>query len=153
VTRGLVVVEDVARDAELLERARAFAVGADADLVVVSVATPAEYEELEATLETIGRAEGTSYDQSAVREGLTGDVDDLAADVLGGRVRYDRRTVVEPAADQPDVLLAMAERRGCDHVFLPGRRRSPTGKAVFGDRTQQVLLRFDGYVTATLHDS
>jgi nucleotide-binding universal stress UspA family protein len=153
VTRGLVVVEDATRDEALLERARQFADGGDGDLVVVALATPEEYEELEATLETIGEAEGTSYDEAAVWEGLGGDVDDLAEDVLGDRVRYDRRTIVRPPEEQPDALLAIADRRDCDHILLPGRRRSPTGKAVFGDRTQQVLLRFDGHVTAALHDS
>jgi nucleotide-binding universal stress UspA family protein len=153
VTRGLVVVEAVSRDEALLERARQFAEGSNGDLVVVALATPDEYEELEATLEMIGEAEGTSYDEAAVWEGLSGDVDDLAEDVLGGRVRYDRRTVVRAPDEHADALLAIADRRGCDHILLPGRRRSPTGKAVFGDRTQQVLLRFEGHVTAALHDS
>jgi nucleotide-binding universal stress UspA family protein len=152
VRRGLVVVEDAERDRGLLKEAGELAAGMGADLVVVGVATPTEYEELEATLETIGRSEGTSYDDAAVREGLTGDVDDLAEAVLGGRVRYERRTIVEPTDEQADALLALAERRDCDHVFLPGRRRSPTGKAVFGDRTQRVALRFDGYVTLRLHE-
>lgn len=151
-TRGLVVVGDVSRDEALLERARQFAEGGNGDLVV-ALATPDEYEELEATLEMIGEAVGTSYDEAAVWEGLTGDVDDLADDVLGGRVRYDRRTVVRPPDEHADALLAIADRRGCNHILLPGRRRSPTGKAVFGDRTQQVLLRFDGHVTTALHDS
>ena len=69
-TRGLVVVEDVSRDEALLERARQFAEGGDADLVVVALATPEEYEELEATLEMIGEAEGTSYDEAAVERAV-----------------------------------------------------------------------------------
>jgi len=32
-------------------------------------------------------------------------------------------------------------------VFVRGRRRSPTGKAVFGDTAQAVILNFDGFVT------
>jgi hypothetical protein len=32
-------------------------------------------------------------------------------------------------------------------VFLAGRKRSPTGKALFGDQTQAVILDFDGAVT------
>jgi nucleotide-binding universal stress UspA family protein len=152
-TRALAVIEDATRDRDLLERARAFATGVEgrADLLVVALATPDEYDELAETLNAIGRVEGVTYDADAVLEGVAGDVADLAASVLDGTVAYDLRTVVETPADQPDVLVDLAERRGCDHLFVPGRRRSPTGKAVFGDRTQQVALAFDGYVTIKLH--
>jgi len=35
-------------------------------------------------------------------------------------------------------------------VFLTGKKRSPTGKAVFGDRSQAIILNFDGPVTTLL---
>ena len=153
-TRPLVVVEDPDRDRGLVERARAVAVGEGTDLVVVALATPEEYEDVAATLDAIGRTEHTSYDEDAVLEGLWGDVDDLAGDVLGGGegtvVAYDLHTQVVADDDQAEAIVDVADRTGCDHVFVSGRRRSPTGKAVFGDRTQQVILDFDGYVTVAM---
>lgn len=149
---ALVALEGVDddHDRDLLERARTFAVGADTDLVVVALATPEEYGEVERTLDAIGRAEHTNYGEGDVIEGVSADVDDVAADVLGTTVDYDRRTVVADPDDQATALVDIAERTDCDHVFLPGVRRSPARKALFGDRAQQVILEFTGYVTVSM---
>jgi len=146
---ALIVIEDVDRDRELLERARAFAVGEGTDLVVLSLATPSEYESVSETLDAIGDVEHTSYNEDDVLEAISGEIDDLAADVLGEQVEYELvAEIVED--DQAEAVIEVAERAGCDHVFVSGRRRSPTGKAVFGDRTQRILLNFDGYVTVSM---
>ncbi|MDS0279833.1 universal stress protein [Halomicroarcula sp. S1AR25-4] len=147
---ALVVVEDVDRDRSLLDSAREFAVGAETALAVVALATPEEYDEAASTLEAIGDAEHTSYDEGAVLEAVSGATADLAAEILGDTVEYEVSPLVEDERDQANAILGAAERTGCDHVFVPGYKRSPTGKAVFGDRTQQVLLNFDGYVTVSM---
>lgn len=149
-TRALVVIEEPSRERNLLERARAFAVGRETDLVALALATPEEYEAVEATLDEIGRIEHTSYDVDDVMEGVAGDVDDVVSDVLDPTVEYDLRTAVVEPDEQADTILGLANSTDCDHVFLPGHRRSPTGKAVFGDRTQKVILNFDGYVTVSM---
>lgn len=146
--RALVVIEDGDRDRELLERAREFAVGGETDLVVLSLVTQDEYESVADTLDTIGQVEHTTYDESAILEGLSGDADDLAGAVLDG-VDYEVRVAVSDD-DQAERIITAADDADCDHVFLPGHRRSPTGKAVFGDRTQQVILDFGGYVTVAM---
>lgn len=148
--RALIAIEETDRDRALLERARAFAFSERIDLVVVALATPGEYEEIEETLDAIGRVEHTHYDEDDVLEGVAGDVDDLASDVLGSSVNYDLETVVAERSDQAKVLLKIADRTDCDHVFVPGTSRSPTGKAVFGDRTQDVILGSDGFVTVSM---
>lgn len=148
-TSALIVIEDVDRDRDLLERARAFAAGEGTDLVVLALATPSEYDSVVETLEAIGDAEHTSYAEDDVIEGISGDIDDLAADVLGERVDYELATEITED-NQAETIIAVAERTDCDHVFVTGRRRSPTGKAVFGDRTQRLLLNFDGYVTVAM---
>lgn len=53
---------------------------------------------------------------------------------------------VDDADDRADEILDVASEEGCDYIFMTGRRRSPTGKAVFGDTAQRVILNFDGYV-------
>ncbi|WP_435196295.1 universal stress protein [Natronomonas sp. EA1] len=149
-SRALVVVEEPSREQHLLERARAFAVGEDTEIVVLALATPDEYEAVEETLAEIGRIEHTTYDVDDIGEGVFGDVADVAHDVLAPAVEYELHTAVQETGEQADAILDLATRTGCDHVFLSGRRRSPTGKAVFGDRTQRVILTFDGYVTVSM---
>lgn len=146
---ALVVVEDADGDRPLLERARAFAAGDDREVIVLALATPDEYDDIAETLEAIGETENTSYDSRDVLAGIAGDVESAAEDVFDGGVAVSVRTVVAGPDEQADRIVAVAEDAGCDHVFLRGRRRSPTGKVVFGDRTQGVILSFDGYVTVT----
>ena len=70
---------------------------------------------------------------------------DLGHEVLDGvDVGYQATGRV---GDERDEILNAANEFDCDHVFLAGRKRSPTGKALFGDRTQSVILDFDGAVT------
>lgn len=146
---ALVVVEDVERDSDLLERARAFALGEERALVVLALVTPDDYEEIAETLDAIGQVEHTTYDERTILDGLSADVSDLAGDVLGDDIDHEVRVEVA-ADDQAERIIAVADDTDCDHVFLPGRRRSPTGKAVFGDRTQRVILDFGGYVTVAM---
>ncbi|QGA83640.1 Nucleotide-binding protein, UspA family [Halomicrobium sp. LC1Hm] len=146
---ALVVVEDIDRDRQLLDRARSFAAGSDSDLVVLSLVTTDEYEEVAETLDAIGKVEHTTYDEGAILDGLASDVSDLAKEVLGEDIAYDVRVEVADE-DQADRIITLADETDCDHIFLPGQRRSPTGKAVFGDRTQRVILDFGGYVTVAM---
>lgn len=103
-TPALVVIEDVDRDRNLLERARAFAVGEETDLGVLALATPSEYDSVAETLEAIGDAERTSYDEDDVVERISGDVDGLAADVLGETVDYELSTEIA-VADQAETVI------------------------------------------------
>lgn len=54
-----------------------------------------------------------------------------------------RRAFGYPAKE----ILGMAEDVGADEILLGGRRRSPTGKALFGSVTQTVILDADRPVT------
>ncbi|WP_396613903.1 universal stress protein (plasmid) [Haloferax sp. S1W] len=148
--RALVAIEKADRDRDVLQRARAFAIGATTDLVVVALVSPEEYHDTETTLDTIGRAEHTRYDEDAVLDAVSGGVKDAASDILGAAVDYELRTVVADKGDQATALLDIARETDCDHVFLTGYRRSPTKKAIFGDRAQQVILEFEGYVTVRM---
>ena len=148
--RTLAVVEDADRDRELLERARSLAAGEGSSVVVLALATPEAYREVSETLDAIGEVEGTTYHNQSVLKGISGDIDDAAAEVLGD-VGYRLRTEIAESGDQAAAIIDAADDADCDHVFLPGQRRSPTGKAVFGDRTQRVLLNFHGFVTVEMN--
>ncbi len=147
--RALVVLDRNEDGRRLLAEAGELAAGVDARLLVLSLMTGEEFEEKRETLDAVGREEHTSYNESAVLDNLrqrseetvesTLDGIDVDWDVVAGRVG-DR----ESAAAR---ILETADDNEVDHVFVTGRKRSPTGKAVFGDRAQAVILNFDGPVT------
>jgi nucleotide-binding universal stress UspA family protein len=150
--RGLAVLlteSDVEK--ELLAEAANFTDCADAPLVVLAVVSPSEYDSVAETMDTIGEIEHTSYDDDTIYEGLRKNTGDIVEDAIGDMdVPYEIFVQVEEADDRADVILETAREQDCDHVFLVGQRRSPTGKALFGDITQKVILNFDGNITLSM---
>ncbi|WP_435365719.1 universal stress protein [Haloarchaeobius sp. DYHT-AS-18] len=143
--RGLVLIEESDDHRRLLSEAVEHAVGAGADLVLLTTMTEKQFEDDAETLESIGRSENTNYDSNTVLDGAVADIEAFAGDHIPDDVES---TVVARMTDRPaKALLDVADKRDCDHVFVLGERRSPTGKALFGDVAQQVALNFDGYVT------
>lgn len=51
--------------------------------------------------------------------------------------------LLERSGDPTDAILTVAEERDADLVCIGGRKRTPTGKALFGSVTQSVLLEAD----------
>lgn len=146
--RGLVLIEGIDSHRRLLQEAREHALGADAELVLLVTLSESEYEETRGMLDTIADVENTSYTDAEVLAAATNDAEELANDVLADRaVSYDIVPRVADENEHADTVIAVAEENDCDHVFVLGRKRSPTGKAIFGDLAQHVVLNFDGYVT------
>jgi len=54
--------------------------------------------------------------------------------------------------DSPRAVVSMAQQEGVDHIVIGGRNRSPTGKALFGDHAQHILLEASCPVTFIRHD-
>lgn len=136
---------------ELLREAGELAGGVDATLYVLSLIDEDEVEKNIETLDTIAEVEEISYSidaastepaRNAARDAAQATFDDIS-------VEYEALGVVVESDKRANTILDVAEDRDCDHVFIAGRRRSPTGKAVFGDVAQSVILNFDGYVTVT----
>ena len=149
---ALVVLDTDETGRALLAEAGQLAAGADARLLVLSVLSPEDYTEKREALEAAAREEHTSYDTGAVLDRARQDAEEVAKDVfpdldlewegVGARV-----TESETEAER---ILGVATDRDVDHLFITGHRRSPTGKAVFGDRAQSLILNFDGPVTTLL---
>ncbi len=139
--RALLVIDDE-MDRSFVEQAGRLAGGVDAELLVIKVINEGEYQgrvERAATkgedIENVDEAEAVAASEAEA----------FVADTLDGiDVTYRTAGVV---GRLPDSVLEYAEENDCDHVFISGPRRSPAGKAVFGDATQSIILNFDGPVT------
>ncbi|RQH02636.1 universal stress protein [Natrarchaeobius oligotrophus] len=152
--RGLVVLDDTETHRALLEEAGAFASSSDSELVVLSYLTSEEVESNLDTIETISEQEGTSYDSTVALQPAEQFASSMAAETIADLdLSYEIETRVIDEDDLGDAILETAYDTDCDHVFLVGRKRSPTGKAIFGDVVQQVILNFEGRVTVDVVDS
>ena len=54
------------------------------------------------------------------------------------------------AGDTVSTVLQVADELDVDGIYVGGPRRSPTGKAIFGSVTQQVILNSEVPVTVTI---
>lgn len=145
--RALAVVRGSDADRRLLSEAGTLAAGTGAELVVLNVIEADEYES-EVQRHASQNREARSLEE--VTEEARQTADTVAADALRDvDIEYETVGLV---GDLPDDILTEAERRECDHVFVVGRRRSPTGKVLFGDVAQSVLLGFDGPVTVLIDE-
>lgn len=142
--RALVVVEPTDAAEDLAREAASLAEGVDAEVVVIHATTSEEYTARRQAMSSMAGSAG-EYTTADASEGAARFASDVADDVFAAfDVEYETAGYV---GDKGATVLRAAAEHDCDHVFLPGRKRSPTGKALFGDDTQQVLLEFDGPVT------
>ncbi|WP_436907268.1 universal stress protein [Halosimplex marinum] len=147
--RPLVVYDD--ENTELLEEAGEIAAGVDAQLIVLSLMTADEFREAREALDVVAKEEHTAYDDSVVIDAAKKQARETAKELFDDDVDY--RIVGARIGDgesEADRILEVADDNSVDHVFITGQKRSPTGKAVFGDRVQSIILNFDGPVTSLL---
>lgn len=146
--KAFVVVDGSDAETELVREAGELAAGVGASLVVCSVIDQDDLDEYDETIEAIERSERTSYGVEARENVASQRARDVSNDVLDDvDVEYETAGLVAEDGDRANKIVDLATELDCDHVFIVGRRRSPTGKAVFGDTAQRVILNFDGAVT------
>lgn len=146
--RALVVLND-REDDDLLREAAELAAGVDAELVLLRLLTSEEIEGDVDMLEQISHTEDIGYSKETVRKSVIKETKTLATEVFEGlEISFTPVAVVYD--DEAETIIETAEEHDCDHVFIEGRKRSPTGKVVFGDTTQSILLNFDGRVTVEM---
>lgn len=143
--RALVVAEPTERGRELIEIAGEITAGAGAQLVLLRAIDETEYgrdlqRKANTSMEGMDSIEEVEQKARETAEGL-------GENVLGDDVSY---TVEVLFGKLPDDLLAKADELNADHLFIAGEKRSPTGKVLFGDTTQAILLNFDGPVTSLI---
>lgn len=142
--RALAVVEPTEAAKELVREAGIIAEGLDAELILTHITTEQEYGARRDAMESL-MSSSASYTVGEAEKGATQFARDIGDEVLAELdVEYE---VTGYLGNKAEKILAAAEEYDCDHVFITGRQRSPTGKALFGDATQEVILDFDGPVT------
>jgi nucleotide-binding universal stress UspA family protein len=134
---ALAVVGPTETAKTLTREAGELAAGVGATLTLLSVADEDRYDEQREQLAQVTRGDST-YSVGQAVEGARAYAGDIGREVLDGvDVEYE---AVGTVGDRAETVLSEARKRGCDHVFLTGRKRSPTGKALFGDDTQRIIL-------------
>lgn len=148
--RPLVVTDPSDRAPELIREAGEVAASNDVPLRVLTVVSGDEYENDASVIESIGDVEHATYNSNPAeyaRNVASSAISDLLSD-LDIETKAIGRSV-EDGDERADAILSVARDEACDYVYLIGQRRRPTGKAVFGDTAQRVILNFDHY-TVTL---
>lgn len=106
-----------------------------ADSIVDAVAELPGRDELRVTVfyGFTGDPAGTSATQVPAVRSVTDRLDEVGLD-------YEVR---DGGGDPAEAILSTARERDVDLIVLGGRKRSPAGKALFGSRTQTVVLNAD----------
>ncbi|QGN08088.1 universal stress protein [Halorhabdus sp. CBA1104] len=144
-----VVIERSDAEQELLAEAAAFSECEDSPLVVLRLLTSEDVEAVESTELTsdIDRAQFEDPVDHQFEEETTAFVEDS---LDGAEPTHEVDIRIGSEGDRARAILDAAADHDCDHVFLVGKRRSPTGKALFGDLTQEIILDFDGSITLSM---
>lgn len=143
----LVVTDPSDRSPELIREAGELAADAGVPLRVLTVVSRDEFEADSEVLGKIAETERTGYSLSASQ--YAEEVAQTAVSDLLSEFNVETEAIgraVEGDRERADAILEVAAKRDCDYIFLVGRRRSPTGKVLFGDTAQKVILNFDDYV-------
>ncbi|MFD1643973.1 universal stress protein [Halohasta litorea] len=138
--RALVVVNSGDAEQVLGKRAGEFATALDADLHVVKFADQSEYQrQLEKSA-----ANSRNFDSMEDVKAHAREQAQRYADKVFGDLDVEVAGVVD---NLPNGIVSYAEEHNCDHIFVTGRKRSPSGKVLFGDTAQSIILNFEGPVT------
>jgi nucleotide-binding universal stress UspA family protein len=126
--------EDEERTERLADEIIALAEPADAEVVLTHVFDDEEFDETSAKL-GFEPESGSSTPHAVAERHRTTRAISRALSEAG--VRHSVQGAVGDLADE---VVETAEGVGADRVVVGGRRRSPTGKAVFGSVAQEVIL-------------
>lgn len=152
--RALVVVEaaddtDVRpteSSREITRLAGELAAGVGAEVLVMHVTSEDRYQDRLESLEAVDELD-VQYNVETAARGAQQFAANVANDVLAD---IDVEiTAIGRLGNVEEKVLTVADDFDCDHLFIAGRQRSPTGKAIFGDLAQSLILNFEGPVTVT----
>lgn len=119
------------RATTVVEQAEKLATAFEDTIHVVHVLSPSEFVELERTsLQKVGEGQ----DMDRVREVATDIAEEAATDL---DCPYESVGLMGDTADR---VIDYADKQSARYIVVAGRKRSPTGKIVFGSVAQSILL-------------
>lgn len=149
--RALVVVEDSENSRAMVHEAGKFASCEESELVLYAEATQSDVSEATTVASSAGEGDIPDPASRDAIDSIYRFLEGVAEEQFHGlELQYETTCSIVPENHHSGSVLRTAENNNCDHLFVVGEQRSPTGKAVFGDFVQSLLLNFDGRVTVEL---
>ncbi|MFC6613599.1 universal stress protein [Halopenitus salinus] len=140
----MIVVAAVDRSeqaSEVVTEGEFLATALDVPLHVVHVLSNSKFRKME---QTSYEETGQPAPMDEVKQFASQHAADVATDVA------DEYTPVGLVGEASQMVTEYAERNDARYVVVGGRKRSPTGKALFGSVAQSILLNADCPVVSTI---
>ena len=143
----LAAIDETDRSRRVVEVGYDLAVAFDEPLIVLHVIPEEDFDDHKADLSRMRGFSDYSFtheERSAegfVEEYVEGTISDLDEDLVEPLGRIGPIT---------DTILDETHRIDPRYLVIGGRRRSPVGKALFGNRTQEILLSAEHPVVTTM---
>ena len=139
----LVVLVHDEPDERLLNAAKNYVTGTDTETILCRFVNRKEYQdEVQRENDPGEQVESVEMKEEEAKEVATR----VGESYFDGGISYTAHGLV---GSVPDDILRFAEERNCEQIFVTGKKRSPSGKVLFGDVAQSIILNFDGPVTVT----
>lgn len=145
----IAAIDENERSTQVVEIAYDLAEKYDDELIALHVVPRDEFESHQESLRKIPGMEDFSLSQQAesAKQVARRFVQHTIDDVEWGRVTTRGRV-----GDIANEILKETESVNPRFLVISGRRRSPTGKAIFGNTAQEILLKADCPVVSKLSD-
>ncbi|WP_336338762.1 universal stress protein [Haloarcula brevis] len=137
----IVVLDSANPNEQLLNAAKTYATGTETEVLLCRVIDRDQYED-EVLTKAEARKRGESIEKIESKAEAGAAV--IGKEYFGDDVQY---TPIGVIGTIPEDILDIAEKWDSNHIFATGKKRSPTGKMLFGDQAQKLVLDFDGPVT------
>lgn len=138
----LIVLTNNEPDTKLLAAAERYVTGTDTETILCRFIDRKEYQDDVKRQGTGKQVDSIDMKEDEAKKEAT----DIGKQYFGTDTPF---TAVGLVGVMPDSIVRLADENSCEHIFVTGKTRSPSGKALFGDVAQSLILNFDGAITVT----
>ena len=146
----LAAVDETERSKQVVEIAYDLATTYDDEFVALHVIPEEEYESHATAVKEIPGF--GDYSLSQQEESARNFTHRFVMETLDEDIDLDQFRPLGRVGDIPEQILSVTEQVDPRFLVIGGRRRTPAGKAIFGDRAQQILLKADCPVVSQFVD-
>lgn len=147
---ALIVVDPIDPTKQFIKQAGEIAEATGAEIFLLHITEESEYDKTQTALSDLNAMEGRNYDVDQAAEGAKQLAEEVGNEVFGSNGPPFES--IGKVGDTSTQVLNVADEYDCDHIFIAGRKRSPSGKAIFGDAAQRVILNSNAPVTITTYE-